>query len=126
MPGTRSNANPVRTVLVGYSSAAVTASQNLLEHVVLFPARIGAIKAYAETAGTGGGNTVLDVTINGTTAFTTAGNKPTLAATSTGEFANVNPEVRGLMPGDRVRLMVASISTTGHARLNLSVALELQ
>jgi|SRR5881396_151728 len=126
MPGTKTNAFPVRWPLVGYSNAATTAAQKLVEAIVLFPCRIGAVKAYAVTAGVGAGNEVLDILINGTTAYTTAANKPTLLGTSTGEFANTNPDIRSLLPGDRIELIVASIpATTGQARVMMSVALEL-
>lgn len=126
MPGTRSNANPVRHVVSGYSNAAVTANQYLTEFVAPFTCRIGAVKVEATTAGTGAGDTVVDVLINGTTAYTTAANKPTLLGTSTGEFANTAPDVRGVQAGDMVAIQVASIpATTGHARLCASVCLEL-
>jgi hypothetical protein len=81
---------------------------------------------YAVTAGTGGANTVVDVLVNGTSIWATAGNKPTLLATSTGEFANAvgDPNKTGVRPGDRISIQVASISSTGHARLSATVALE--
>jgi len=78
------------------------------------------------TAGTGGGNTVCDVLLNGTTIWTAAGNRPTgLAVTANLEFTNTTPDVRAFQPGDRIQLQVASVSSTGHARLMMSVALEL-
>lgn len=123
MPGTRSNAFPVHDIVTFYSLAAVTAT-TYYEQVMVFPGRIGAIKAYAATAGTGGGNGVIDVLLNGTSIWTTAGNRPTLAATSTGEFANTAPDTRGFQPGDRITIS-GTISSTGHARLSISVALEL-
>ena len=125
MGGTRTGAGMVATTVTGYSSAAVTASQFLGEHVVLFPCELTAVKVYAVTAGTGGGNTVVDVLKNSTSVWSAAGNRPTLAATSTGEFENTAPN-RGtaLNPGDRVSIQVISVSTTGHARVMASVALE--
>ena len=113
---------------VGYSVAAVTAGQTLLEFAVPFPCRLGGIVGRGETAGTGAGNTVLDVLKNGTSIWDVSGSKPTLAATSTGEFASALPSTRGMMPltpaMDRLTLKVLSISSTGHARLSLAVALE--
>lgn len=123
MPGTRSNAFPVHGLATAYSLAAVTAT-TLAEYVMVFPGRIGAVKAYAATAGTGAGNTVVDVLLNGTSIWTAAGNKPTLLATATGEFANTAPDTRSFQPGDRITIST-TISTTGHARLSVSVALEL-
>lgn len=126
MAGTTTNANPIRETIKGYSNGAVTASQYLVETVVNARCRIAAVKASAQVAGTGAGNTVVDVLINGVSAYATAANKPTLPATSTGEFANTNPDgLRTLNPGDVIAIQVTSISTTGHARLMASVSLAL-
>lgn len=125
MPGTKSNAFPIRNHVTGYSNAAVTAAQKLTEFVAVAPMRIGAVKVYAATAGTGAGSTVVDVLLNGTSIWTTAADRPTLLATSTGEFANPAPNTRAVQPGDRIEIQVASISTTGHARLSATVALEV-
>jgi hypothetical protein len=128
MPGTKSDYRKVLAMPVGYSSAAVTAGQNLLEFAVPFPCRIGGIVGRAETAGTGVGNTVLDVLKNGTSIWSASANRPTLAAISTGEFASTVPEARAMQPltpsMDRLTLQVAGISSTGHARLSLAVVLE--
>ena len=125
MGRTHTGAGMVATTVEGYSSAAVTASQFLGETVVLFPCELTAVKVYAATAGTGGGNTVVDLLKNGTSVWSAAGNRPTLAATSTGEFESTAPN-RGtaLNPGDRLSWQVASVSTTGHARLMAGAALE--
>lgn len=125
MAGTRTNANPVRSILHGYSSAAVTANAIMTEYVMPFNGRIRAIQAYAGTAGTGGANTVLDVLLNGTSIFTTTANRPTLLATSTGLFANLQPDTQAVQVGDLVTLKTLSISTTGQARVSLDVAVEL-
>jgi hypothetical protein len=126
MPGTRAQAKNVCDTVVGYSSAAVTAAQVLNEYVCVNFGRLTGIKFFAVTAGTGGGNTVGDVLINGTTIWATAGNKPTLLATSTGEFNNAVPDAntRSVRPGDRVTIQVNSVSSTGHARLMATVAIE--
>lgn len=106
---------------IGYSSGAVTAAQILTEYVAPCYGRISEVMANAVTAGTGGGNTVLDVQINGSSIWTTAANKPTLAATSTGNFAAARADLGGVHPGDRVTLLVSSISSTGQARLMMTV-----
>ena len=126
MPGTRAQPKNIIELVSGYSNTAVTANQFLWEFISVCYARITGIKVYGTTAGTGGGNTVVDVLVNGTSIWGTAGNKPTLLATSTGEFANTigDPGKTGIRPGDRLAIQVASISTTGHARLTASVALE--
>lgn len=128
MAGVTTNANPIRLTVDGYSNAAVTASQVLTEFVAPVRCEIGAITALAVTAGSGSGNTVLDVLLNGTTIWTTAANRPTLASASTGEFTTLKPDgTLALHPGDRLTLEVASIpATTGHARVMFSVALNLR
>lgn len=125
MPGTSTNAFPVRHIFTGYSSAAVTASLVLSEMVVPFDGQIRAVKVLGVTAGTGAGNTVVDLQKNGVTMYSTAANRPTLAAASTGEFANATPDIKSVQKGDRLTWIVSSISTTGHARLMASAALEL-
>jgi hypothetical protein len=127
MPGTRSQTKNVVDTIQGYSGAtAVIAAQILFEAVSTLFGRISGIKFFAVTAGTGAGNTVCDVLLNGTSIWSVAANKPTLLATSTGEFANSvpDPNSRGVRPGDRITLQVSSVSTTGHARLMGTVAIE--
>jgi hypothetical protein len=126
MPGTRAQPKNVIDLVQGYSNAATTAAQILTEYVSVCFGRISGIKVLAVTAGTGGGNTVVDILLNGTSVWAAAGNKPTLAALSTGEFANAVPDSgsRGIRPGDRLTIQVASISSTGHARLMASIGIE--
>jgi len=127
MPGTRAQSKNIIDTVAGYSSAAVTAAQILNEYVVVAFGRITGIKFLAVTAGSGAGNTVGDVLVNGTSIWATAGNKPTLLGTSTGEFANTvgDPNKVSVRPGDRVTLQIASIpASTGHARVMASVAVE--
>jgi hypothetical protein len=124
MAGTRSVPGRVLSTLQGYGSAAVTAGQVLSEHVLAHDARLGGVAAYASTAGTGLGDTVLDVLKNGTSIWAATGDRPTLAATSTGAFANAAPSHRAAQAGDLLTLKVASISSTGHARVALAIALE--
>lgn len=123
MPGTRVQGNSVIDSLQGYNLTAVTAAQVLWKCVPPFFGRIKGVKAFADTAGTGAGNTVLDITRNGTSIWTTAANRPTLAATSTGEFANSDPDLGNFRPGDQLALIVSAISTTGHASLYAHAAM---
>lgn len=125
MPGTQNSAFATREIVQGYSAAAVTAAQVLHRFVATCRCRVGAVKVNAGAAGTGAGNTVMELKKNGTTMYTAAANRPTLAATSTGEFANTNPDVRELAPGDVMTLECASVSDSGHAQVSYSVALEL-
>lgn len=123
MPGTTTNSNAVIDTVQAFSLAAVTAAQVLTEFTAPFAARIAAVVVNGTTAGTGVGNTVLDVMINGVTAYTTTANRPTLLATATGAFANVNPDIRAIRAGNVIQVKVASVSTTGHAMVSASVAL---
>ena len=59
--GTNSPAEIVIGILNGYNNAAVTANLYLEEATIPMDCVIGGIRAYAETAGSGSGNTVLDV-----------------------------------------------------------------
>jgi hypothetical protein len=127
MAGVKAEVGTRRVVVIGgHSSAAVTANLQLGALAFPFPqGRIIGVVANAATAGTGAGNTVLDILKNGTTMYTTAANKPTLAATSTGEFANTLPDVQTVVAGDMIRLICASVSTTGHAAVAFSVVIEV-
>jgi len=126
MAGTTAKAHAVRQVLTAYSSGAVSAA-TLTEYVMTFKGKIIGVAADAETAGAGVGDTVLDITVNGTSIWSLEANRPTLAAASTGAFANAIPRAtaRNVKAGDIVILSVASISDTGHARLSLSAAVEM-
>jgi|SRR5262252_9195431 len=127
MPGTRSQPGNICDTAQGYSQAAVTAAQILFEYVAPCFERITGVKFLAVTAGVGAGNTVGDVLLNGTTVYSIAANKPTLASASTGEFANPlpDPNSRNLRPGDRLTIQINSIpATTGHARVMATVAFE--
>src|SRR5262245_31092474 len=126
MPGTRAQSKNVIDVVNGYSLAAVTAAQILSQYLVTAFGRLTGIKFYAVTAGTGGGNTVGDVLVNGTSIWATAANRPTLLATSTGEFANTLGDAGKIVvrPGDRITLQINSVSSTGHAGVYASAALE--
>jgi len=123
--GTNSPPEVVIGVLNGYNNAAVTASLYLEEATIPMDCVIGGIRAYAETAGSGSGNTVLDVLKNGSTIWRTAANKPTLLGTDTGNFDSTDPDIIVINEGDRIALQVASIpATTGHARVFMTICLE--
>jgi len=127
MPGTRAQARNVVDNVCGYSSAAVTAGQVLSEYVSTVFGRITGVKFLAVTAGSGAGNTVGDVLKNGTSIWATAGNRPTLLGTSTGEFNNAVGDAGSvaIRPGDRITLQVNSIpASTGHARVMATASIE--
>jgi hypothetical protein len=109
----------------GNSVAAVTGSQWLVQWGGSSMAlKIGGIQAYARTAGTGVGNTVLDIFVNGVSIWNRSGDRPTLAATSTGAFVLQAPVNLTVQIGDRIDIQVASISSSGHAQLSALLTLE--
>lgn len=127
MPGTRAQAKNLIDNVVGYSNAAVTAGQVLSEYVSNSFGRLTAVKFLAVTAGSGAGNTVGDVLLNGTSIWSATANKPTLAAASTGEFANAIGDAGrvAVRPGDRITLQINTIpATTGHARVMATASIE--
>lgn len=129
MPGYRGGSSYAAvTAINGFSGAtgATTAGQVLAEAIFPWDAgRIGGIDAAAQTAGTGAGNQVLDVLVNGTSIWNTAGDKPTLLGTGTGRYTMAPPNNKGLRYGDRITLIVLSIAaSTGQARVALTVGLE--
>jgi hypothetical protein len=127
VPGTRSQPGNICDSCQGYSPTAVTANQILFEYVANAYERITGVKYLAVTAGTGAGNTVGDILLNGTSIWNVnPANKPTLLATAVGEFNNALPDVnyRNLRPGDRLTLEILSVSTTGHARVTCNVTFE--
>jgi hypothetical protein len=129
MPGTPGGSSYASLgVFSAFSGAtgAVTAAQVLAEMTFPFAAgKIGGMEFFAVTAGTGGGNTVLDVLLNGTSIWTAAGDKPTLlAVTANGRFTQASPNVKALRYGDRITIIALTVSSTGHARVSGAVALE--
>jgi hypothetical protein len=117
-------ANPnshVKQTFTDYSASAVTTGTNKREWVALFGGRIVA-HARAETAGTGAGNTDLDVKVNGTSVLARV---LRLATGVTGEFTQGEPASRAsVRPGDRISYDVAAVpATTGAARVSISIAI---
>ena len=125
MPGTRTNAHPIRSELDFNNNAAVTAGLVLARKVMTYNGRIHAVKVNGATAGTGAGNTVIDLQKNGVSVWSSAANRPTLAATATGEFNNTLPDAdrRSFRAGDVLTWVVGGISTTGHAAITGSAAM---
>lgn len=123
MPGTRVQVGTICDSIQGYNSAAVTTSLILWKYIAVSFGRVKGVKAYAGTAGSGAGNTVIDILRNGTSMWTTAANRPTLAAASTGEFANSDPDLGMFRPGDQIVMQVVTIpATTGHADVYCTAA----
>lgn len=118
-------AENVIAMLFGYATYAVAANLYFGEWPIPQACVLGGIKVHAGTAGSGAGSTVVDVLLNGVSVYKNATDRPTLAALSTGEFANVLPARRRIAVGDVLAIKVASTSATGHARLGVGISLEL-
>lgn len=82
-----------------------------------FNARIGSIQCYAGIAGSGTGSTVIDVLLNGKSIWIRPGDRPTLAATSTGPFSFAQPTVRTLKVGDIIDIQVDQVPTGAGPKL---------
>jgi hypothetical protein len=79
-------ANALRHVLEHYTAGALTAAGDKATWMVPCKGRIAAVQIKSGAAGTGTGNTVIDVHKNGTSIWATAGNKPTLLAADSGFY----------------------------------------
>lgn len=118
----------VRHVVCGHSAAAVAAGDTLAREVMPLRGKITGVWAYGAVAGTGTGNTVLDVLVNGRSIWADYSNAPYLLATDTAVFVAVPPTsgLRDVKPGDIVQIRVPSVSTSGHARLSAAAAIEMR
>lgn len=83
-----------------YKLGNEVAANNEEEWIIPFNGRIVDVIIDAETA-PAGSSSIYDVNINGTTIYTTQGNRPTLAADDTGYYSESGePEVTALRVGD--------------------------
>ena len=104
-------------------TAALTTGTAKWEWIVPFNCKILDVICDSETAGqTGGTSDIIDVNRNGTTIYTTQGNRPTLILADTGMFTEAGePEVTGLIAGDILSYDVDQICTTGSARFKIVI-----
>ena len=74
-----------------------------------------------------GSTSIVDVHLNGTTIYTTQGNRPTLPADDTGLYAEAGePEVTALVPGDTLLIEVDQIgSGTAATRVMYSIVCQM-
>lgn len=81
------------------------------------------VRAYLDTAPTGA-TFIVDVNINGTTAFTTQGNRPTIAISGNASTTTI-PDVVAVAAGDRITFDTDQIgSGTAGSDLYVSVTLK--
>lgn len=118
--------------LTDYSSAAVTVGTNKREWVVPTGVRINRVHVAGGGAGGGAGSTTIDINLNGTTIFTTQGNRPSLATASTGAFTDGLPDVTTVTEsaaGSGYGLISYDVdavpATSGHTRVAVAIILGL-
>lgn len=112
----------VREVYDSYHAAALTVGKKG-QYIVAIPGRLIAVMAYAAVAGSGAGQTILDVKVNGQSVFATSADRPRLNATATGRFQVGPVRSVAVREGDIITWEVASISTSGHSEVSVAVAL---
>jgi len=123
--GTFSDPYKVVGFVYEFVTPAVTANLYLARFISPCRLDLGGMQFWADTADVGAGNTVIDVFINGTSIWTTAGQRPTLASAATGGFTLTRPPTRSVNKSDRLDIQVVTIpATTGHANVRASIALE--
>lgn len=106
-------------------SAVTVGTQLILFGPAPFNCVIGGIQAYAYVAGTGIGSTVIDILKNGTSIWTTAANRPTLASASTGAFALSKPTTLSVRRNDLLQAEIVTIpASSGHGFVTLTLTLE--
>ena len=111
-----------RHVFAHQITAALTTGTEKWEWIVPFSCKILDVICDSATAGSGGTSDIIDVNLNGTTIYTTQGNRPTLLAADTGMFTEAGePEVTGLVAGDIISLDVDQVASTGSARFKIAI-----
>jgi hypothetical protein len=115
-------ANGVAHIFEWSDEAAMTTGIKA-KFIVPFFCRIKDVIIDMATAGSGAGDTIFDVHLNGTTIYTTQANRPQLDTADTGMAAEANePEITALRPGDVLELECDAIpATTGHAKVAASI-----
>ena len=115
LPVTINNPTPggQQTVLTDYVSAAITAGTNKKEWIATHAGSIDQVAVDSAGAGSGAGNDVIDVNINGTTIFTTQARRPTRLATDTGYYTVGMPEAGSFKAGDIIGYDVDSVGASG-------------
>ena len=111
-----------RVIFSDYSNGAITTGNQKREWVVPFACRIIDVICDSATAGSGGTSDIIDVDINGTTIYTTQGNRPTLVVGDTGLFPEAGePEIVVMLAGDILAYNIDQIATTGSARFSINI-----
>ena len=119
-----SRSSNIVDILEYYSNAAITTGTAKKEWVPGFYGRILDVIIDSETANSGEATDIADININGTTIYTTQGNRPTLPTLDTGMWGEAaEPEVVTFEPDDIISLDIDQIATTGSARVKVAILL---
>ena len=111
-------------LLEGYSLAAITAT-TFKDWICPIHGKIVDVIVDSETANSGESEDIMDIDINGTTIYTTQGNRPSLVASDTGLWIeDGEPEITKVRPGDIITATVDSIATTGSARVKCLILIK--
>lgn len=92
-------------------SGALTQSAGVGRHRFPYAATILGVTAAVNTAPTGA-SLILDVNKNGTTIFTTQGNRPTIAASGNATTSEPAPDVTAIAAGDYLTVDVDQVGST--------------
>ena len=113
-------------LLEGYSLAAITAT-TFKDWICPIHGRIVDVIVDSETANSGESEDIMDIDINGTTIYTTQGNRPSLVAADTGIWIeDGEPEITVVRPGDIITATVDTIATTGSKRVKVLIVIKPQ
>jgi hypothetical protein len=116
--------NPnVQDTFTFFSAGNQTTGVLKWQWVVPFAATITDVRAYIGTAPVGS-TFILDCNKNGTTLFTTQGNRPTIADGGNASTTTA-PDVTALAAGDRVSVDIDAVGS-GTAGANLSVSISFK
>lgn len=111
--------NPLDDIAYFSRAGALTVSSGAGRFRFPFPVTILGVTAAIATAPTGA-SVVLDVNKNGTTIFTTQGNRPTIVAGANATASEQTPDVTSLVTGDYLTVDVDGIGS-GTAGADLTV-----
>lgn len=120
--GATTIASGVMPVVIPFMRAGtLTTGTGTLAFRAPFAMTLQHVRLYATTAPTGAA-ILVDVNKNGTTMFTTQGNRPTIAISANSETATTAPDVTAVAAGDRITIDVDQVGST-IAGADLSVIL---
>jgi hypothetical protein len=116
------NPSQIQGFLSGGTSASPQQDQVLAIMVATAPARVRTVVAAAQAGGSA--QCIIDLRINGTSAYTDPAHRPTLPAGQSGRFTSYLPDRSAVRIGDIVTLVVAAGGVGTPATVAATAALE--